>query len=357
MILCHSKGSIAKAKMFNQPEVCVISDLHFGVHQNSPIWHQTALEFAKWLKKQLNERGIKDIIIAGDVFHNRNDVAVNTLNVVADIFNLWAEFNIVILVGNHDAFYRDRADVNSINILNGWKNITVFTQPTMVDYMHKKLFFCPWGTTLPQIQAADIIFGHFEITSFKMNNFKVCDRGFQPKQLFDKSNLIISGHFHLREERNYEDGTIIYLGSPYEMDWSDKDSSKGVYILDLCTKKHQVIENTLSPKHVEIRLTDLIKNGLKDLNIKGNIVRFVVDKDIDTEKIDLLGTRLASYQPLSFNIEYYCFAQTDQSIDLQQADVGVNITKIISDFVEAMEVKNKEKVNEYVLELYQRVQQ
>lgn len=343
--------------MFNQPEVCVISDLHFGVHQNSPIWHQTNLNFAKWLKHQLNQLGIKDIIIAGDVFHNRNDVAVNTLNVVAQIFNLWSEFNIVILVGNHDAFYRDRADVNSINILSGWKNITVYTEPTAIEYMHKKLLFCPWGTTLDQMPVSDIIFGHFEITSFKMNNFKVCDKGFQPKELFEKSNLIISGHFHLREERVYEDGTVVYLGSPYEMDWGDKDSAKGVFILDLCTKRYKIIENVESPKHVEIRLTDLIKNGLKNLSIKGNIVRFIVDKEVDTDKIDILAKKLTSYQPLSFNIEYYCFAQTDQNIDLQQADLGVNITKTISDFIDAMEVKNKAKVNEYVLELYQRAKQ
>ena len=343
--------------MFQQPEVCVISDIHIGVHSSSAIWHETTIKWGRWLKEKLKNIGIKDIIICGDIFHNRNDVSVNTLNTASELFNIWSEFNIAILIGNHDAYYRDRADVNSVNILSGWKNITVFTQPTTIEYAHRKLLFCPWGTTMEQINHADIIFGHFEITSFKMNNYKICEKGFHTKSLFDKSNLIISGHFHLREERSYEDGTIIYLGSPYEMDWGDKDTSKGAYILDIGTKKYRLIENDISPKHIEIRLTDLIKNGLKNLNISGNIVRFVVDKEIDTDKIDILCKKLVSFQPLSFSVEYYCFSQINQNIDLQQTDLGVNISKTISDFINVMEIKHKDKVNDYVLELYQKAKQ
>lgn len=345
--------------MFTQPEVCVLSDLHFGVHQNSPIWHKTALEFAKWLVVQLKSKGVKDIIIAGDVFHNRNDVAVNTLNVVADIFNLWSEFNIVILVGNHDAFYKDRADVNSINILSGWKNITVYTQPTVIEYMKRKLAICPWGTTIEQIPNADIVFGHFEIVSFKMNNFKVCDRGFTTDELFDKSNLVITGHFHLREERNYNNGTVIYLGSPYQMDWGDKDSTKGIYFLDLISKNYTFVENPLSPKHVEIKLTDLIRakgiSGVKDL-IPGNIVRFVVDKEIETEKVDILAKKLNSFQPIAFNIEYFCFVDANQMVDVQ-ADLGVDITQTINEFIQAMDIKEKDQVYDYVIELYVKAKQ
>lgn len=345
--------------MFTQPEVCVISDMHFGVHQNSPLWHETALKWVAWLSKELRNRGIRDIIIAGDVFHNRNDIAVNTLNVVATIMTELSDFDIKILVGNHDAFYKDRSDVNSISIFNGWKNITIYTEPTTVDYMGRKLLFCPWGTTIDQMPASDIIFGHFEIASFKMNNFKVCDHGFSTDELFKKTRLVMTGHFHLREERVYDEGAVIYLGSPYELDWSDKDSVKGIYILDLRSAQYSFLENTLSPKHVEIKLTDLIRaknlNGLKD-SIKGNIVRFIIDKEIESDKVDILAKKLNSFQPLTFSIEYFCFSQVEQVVDLQ-TDLGVDTAKTIDDFIQAMDVKHKTKVYDYVMELYTKAKQ
>ena len=59
-------------------EVGVFSDPHYGVHRNSEIWHKIALDHAKWAAEQFKQRGIKDIIIPGDIFHDRNDIAVNS---------------------------------------------------------------------------------------------------------------------------------------------------------------------------------------------------------------------------------------------------------------------------------------
>jgi DNA repair exonuclease SbcCD nuclease subunit len=345
--------------MFTQPEVCIISDLHIGTHCNSPLWHTTVLNFFDWLKTQLKSCGIRDIIICGDVFHNRNDVSVNTLSTATAAFKKLDDFNIHILVGNHDAFYKDRSDVNSIDILGGWKNITVYKDVAVIDYMGSKLAFCPWGTTIDQIPNADIVFGHFEIASFKMNNFKVCDHGFIAEDLFKKTNMVITGHFHLKEERLYKNGTIIYLGSPVELDWGDKNTTKGIYLLDLLTKKYRFVENTISPKHVEVKLTNLIKNGLATIkdDVKGNIVRFIVDKELETDKIDLIAKKISGYQPIAFDIEHFCFSQTDQTSDVQQTDSGVDITQTIHEFVNAMDIKEKEKVYSYIIELYNKTNQ
>ncbi len=77
------------------------------------------------------------------------------------------------------------------------------------------------------------MFGHFEIQSFKMNQYKVCTEGIKSRDLLKHSPLVITGHFHLRDERKYRDGTILYLGNPFQMDFGDVDSSKGYYILDI----------------------------------------------------------------------------------------------------------------------------
>ena len=179
-------------------KVCCIADLHIGVHQNSISWHETALKWAQWLKEELNNKDIKDIFILGDLYHYRDEIAVNTIHVVNQILNLWSEFNIVILVGNHDSFYKDRSDIDSLSILDGWKNITVISDLTKQTILGKECTFLPWGFNLKDVSKSDVLFGHLEIETFKMNSHKACDHGIKTKDLLSKADLIMTGHFHLR---------------------------------------------------------------------------------------------------------------------------------------------------------------
>ena len=199
----------------NKRKVCCVSDIHVGVHQNSTMWHDISLQWARWLHDELKDKGITDIIIPGDLFHYRDEIAVNTIHVVTEMLMIWKDFNIVLLVGNHDAFYKDRSEINSLSILAGWKNITVVSEPTHYECFNRKIMICPWGTTPNQIKKSDIVFGHFEIASFKFNQHKICEDGINSSHLLKKAPLIITGHFHLREERKYKAGNILYLGNPY----------------------------------------------------------------------------------------------------------------------------------------------
>ena len=119
---------------FGRRKICCVSDIHVGVHQNSNMWHEISLKWARWLRDELKEKQITDIVIAGDLFHYRDEIAVNTIHVVTEMLRIWSDFQIYIIVGNHDAFYKDKSDINSLSILSGWSNITVFSEPTMVQY-------------------------------------------------------------------------------------------------------------------------------------------------------------------------------------------------------------------------------
>ena len=110
---------------------------------------------------------IKDIFILGDVFHHRSEISVNTLSVSQQFFKILEDFNIIILVGNHDAYYRDRSDVNSISIFDGWSNITTIDESYSDNFFGKTLSFWPWGCPIENIPESDILFGHFEIESFR----------------------------------------------------------------------------------------------------------------------------------------------------------------------------------------------
>ena len=97
----------------NKSKVCCVSDIHIGVHQNSNQWYSITKLWAEWLRDELVKRDIRDIIVCGDFFHYRDEIAVSTIHFATDILNIWRDFNIIMLVGNHDAYYKDKSDINS----------------------------------------------------------------------------------------------------------------------------------------------------------------------------------------------------------------------------------------------------
>lgn len=340
-------------------KVCCIADLHIGIHQNSIFWHETALKWAEWLKGELIAKDIHDIFILGDIYHYRDEVAVNTIHTVHNILNIWKDFNIVIIVGNHDAYYKDRSDINSLSILNGKNNITVIDKPTTTEIFGKKLSFLPWGSTITDLQKSDIMFGHFEIESFKMNSFKVCDHGTKTSDLLNKANLILTGHFHLRDERVYPEGTIVYVGNPFEMDFGDTGTTKGYYILDIEKQKYDFFENKISPKHKKITLTELAQIKLTDNSVleglfKNNIVKIIIDKKVSSDNIDLLLKKISGFEPFSLGVDYLLY-DNNIAVDEQSYDAsGVDLQKTIEEFINVLEIDNKKTVIDYCLDLYKR---
>lgn len=343
--------------MFNKSRVCCISDIHVGVHQNNALWHDITLDWAAWLKKELLEKNIKDIVISGDLFHYRDEIAVNTMQVVTKMLNMWKNFNIILLVGNHDSYYKDRVDVNSLSILSGWNNITVFDRAEMVHAFNRKLLFCPWGTRVEEMQPCDIMFGHFEIESFKMNQYKVCTEGVRSKDLLKNAPLVITGHFHLRDERKYKNGTVLYLGNPFQMDFGDVDGTKGYYLLDIKTGSYDFYENNLSPKHKKIYLSKLVKYpGITD-DVKkmfvNNIVKFIVDKHISPDEIDLLLTKFSELDPISINTDYEINFNKFGIDEQDEVNIsGIDIAEAIEEFINMLDVENKSELISETLELY-----
>ena len=63
---------------------------------------------------------------------------------------------------------------------------------------------------------SDIMMGHFEISGFEMHGGHFSQVGFDKKE-FRKFDTVFSGHYHKKSD----DGQIYYLGTPYQMMWSD----------------------------------------------------------------------------------------------------------------------------------------
>tara|TARA_R110002020_G_scaffold121030_2_gene275418 strand:- start:1315 stop:2370 length:1056 start_codon:yes stop_codon:yes gene_type:complete len=342
-----------------KPKVAIFSDLHLGVHSNSVDWHGYAIEWANWFKDECKRKNIKDIIFCGDWHHNRSEISVNTLQVSADILDILSDFNIIAITGNHDMYYKHRTDVNSLSIFKKRKNVTILNYPETIEAFDRTITFCPWNTNIKELPKSDVLFGHFEIETFKMNSYKVCEEGLKVKDLLSKSELIISGHFHTRHQKKFGKGTILYVGNPFQMDFGDVNNTKGYYILNLDNMEYDFFPNNISPSYKKISLSELVREGNITPrvihSITNNIVKLKVDMNICQDDMDVLLKKLSSLKPELLTVDYdinfnRLIDNTDDKEDLS----GIDIPQAIEEFVNLLEVKNKKDIIKYTLGLYEK---
>jgi len=157
-----------------------------------------------------------------------------------------------ITIGNHDTYYKNTSEVNSMDELIGSGlrypgRFTVYTEPEVVDFDGLPVLLMPWinannyDKSMEALKSAnsDIIMGHLEINGFAMSAGQMVCQGGWDKKEFKRFETIFSGHFHHKND----DGQIYYLGTPYEIYWSDYNDPKGFHIFDTETRKLERIVN------------------------------------------------------------------------------------------------------------------
>lgn len=341
-----------------QPKVAIVSDLHLGVHSNSSYWHTVGIEWANWLKGELNAQGITDIIFCGDWHHSRSEISVLTLQVSADILDILQEFNLIAITGNHDLYFKHRTDVNSMSIFKRRKNVTIFDTPCTIEKFGRVISFCPWNSDMSTIPKSDVLFGHLETETFKMTASKMCEEGISISEVLDIAPLAISGHFHTRQEKKFGDRSILYCGNPFQMDFGDAGNIKGYYTLDFTDMDLQFYENTVSPHYNKVNLSDLIAIGSLTDEVKeifdGNIVRLKVDKNISNEDMSKLLDILNDLQPESLTVDYDInFNRISNEEDREDLS-GIDVKEAITEFISLLDIENKKDVTKYTIDLYKK---
>jgi DNA repair exonuclease SbcCD nuclease subunit len=209
------------------------------------------------------------------------------------------------------------------------------------------------STEYDEIEKCDALMGHFEIQTFKMNTYKLCEHGFTGKMLGKKSPLIFSGHFHLRDERDYGSYKINYVGNPFEMDFGDSESSKGYYIIDFDSMEYEFFENKISPKHKKIKLSQF--DNSKNI-IGNNIVKIIVDTNIENDELEKYSTNIQQLNPISLSFDNTAaFNPILEELDDEYDLSGVDMEKAITDFVALLDIEDKDSVSSYTINLYKNV--
>ena len=89
--------------------------------------------------------------------------------------------------------------------------------------------------------------------------------------------------------------------------------------------------------------------------LTNNIVKVVIDKNISTEHLDALVSKMNVFKPNDLRIDYdvnYNKIKVDDKVELDLS--GVIIEKAIDEFVNMLDIQNKSEVIEYTINLYNR---
>jgi DNA repair exonuclease SbcCD nuclease subunit len=337
--------------MLKKSKVAIFSDLHLGLYGNSEQWHDVALKWADWIVGELNQQKIKDIFFLGDFFHNRSEISVQTIHVASQILEKFEDFNMVMIVGNHDAYYKNRSDVHSLGLLNGHKNLTIVDKNLTIEEFDKTLLFVPWNSEVPDGKF-DYIFGHFEILNFKMNNYKVCDHGLSAMDLLaSRTGNVYSGHFHLRNSKKFNEGNIHYVGNTFPHDFNDYGNTKGYHILDIEDGTLEFFENTVSPKFNKIFLSK-IKTYTKE-DFENNVIKFIVDIEANEKQVEKVQTYISKFKPFQFHTEYNTVTKSID--DIEEID-AIDLMDSIEEFIDQLKFEEEKdnRILKIMKDLYER---
>jgi len=208
------------------------TDIHFGLKSGSRTHNIDCEEFVKWFCETAKAEGAETCIFLGDWHHNRASTDVSTMNyTVSNLEILNNSFEkVYFILGNHDLFYKDKREINSIEFMRLFPNVIPIKEP----FTQGDVTILPWligdeWQKVPKLKSK-YIFGHLELPHFYMNAMvQMPDHGQLQGSHFQNQDYIFSGHFHKRQQK----GKIVYIGNAFPHNYADaQDDDRGMMLLE-----------------------------------------------------------------------------------------------------------------------------
>lgn len=338
-------------------KIAIITDLHFGVRKNSEVFLHSQ---SKFIKEQfipyLKDHNINTIFMLGDLFDNRSSTNTKVLNEVHNIFeNYLKDFKIWLVVGNHDTYYTSSIEVNSLKPFGSLPNVHLIESITKINIDDLNITLVPWITDnvsfikeFTKIKC-DICMGHFNISGFQYNKWRASDDGIHSK-IFQNCKKVFTGHFHIRNKQKYKNCEIVYVGSPYQLTRNDIDEERGFVILNTEDLSYEYINNNLSLKYIKLKYPQKFSRQ----TIHGNIIDVHVDYDetYNENKVNKYVRKIEEYEPvITPNIFVNNSTIMGGDIDLNAYNIG-SVTDLMREFIDTLEINNKEEIYNSLIELY-----
>ena len=345
-------------------KIALVTDLHFGArNDNLKVAAHQKKFYDEVFFPYLKEHNIKEVIDLGDTFDRRRYISFTSLKAAkAMFFDPLKENGIKthMIVGNHDAVYKNTIELNSIYLLlQEYDNIIEYEKPTDVQIGGCDILMLPWicagnqQETMLAVQhtKAQIVMSHLELKGFEFMRGHIMHDGMDHK-VFDKFDMVCSGHYHHKST----EGNINYLGCPYEMTWQDYQDEKGFHIFDTETRELTRVVNPYNMFYKlwyddqEMDFEDIAKIDFDQY--KDSFVKVIIKNKTNPYLFDSYIERLEKNELINLQI-----VEDHLNLDLEDTDDIINEAEdtvtILDKYVDGLEISaDKDKVKTLMRELY-----
>ena len=342
-------------------KIAVLNDTHCGIRNSSDIFLNNAADFySKVFFPYCKDNDIKQIIHLGDYYDNRKFMNFKAQNHSRKSFldpmrELGMRMDII--PGNHDTYYKNTNDLNSLKELLGYymNEIHIIMEPTVMEYGSLKMAMIPWinqenyDDTMKFIKCckADWCGAHLELDGFEMmrgiKNVHGMDR-----KIFSKFEKVLTGHFHVGSQQD----NIWYLGSQMEFFWSDAHDKKYFHVIDTETREVEKILNPNTLFHKVLYNDDKIDYNNYDVSqCEQKFVKVVVVNKKDSFLFDRFIDRIQSenIHELKIAENFQEFTGENVHDDTMEFD---DTPKIVDSYVDGVDTDlDKDKIKIQMREL------
>ena len=335
--------------------VAIITDTHYGCRKGSKLFQDYFEEFYKNVFfPTLEKEEITTVLHLGDAFDSRKSIDYQSLEwtkrVVLDPL---LKYDVHMLVGNHDAYYKNTNSVNSPSLLlQNYSNIKTYSDPEVIKIGNLNVLLIPWicadneEKTLRLIKnsGCKVAMGHLELNGFQAHRGHIMDDGMD-SIVFDNFTKVFSGHYHTRSNN----GTVFYLGNPYEIFWNDVNDTRGFHIFDTETFEHTPVNNPYK-MYCVIYYDDDNYQTFDTREYENKIVKVIVRKKSNTKKFEKFIDKLYTSNVSELKIVENLQIEENEDFEAYESE---DTLSILNRYVEESEISlDKSIVQKMLHEIY-----
>lgn len=315
-------------------KLAILGDTHFGAGGANVIQHEYMRKFFKDFFQYVDDNNIKTILQLGDLFDVRKHINTWALSFFREVFLkpvIERNLKVVVLLGNHDIFYRESLQISSVEeVLCPYPEwFTIIKEPTETVLEGLSFLLVPWVckenlNTVQSVLArsrSTYCAGHFEFNGFELFRGQLAKTNYDHTE-YKKFEKVFSGHYHHMSSKD----NIIYTGTPYELTWQDCATTKGFFVID--SSSIEMVENphTLYSSFALSEYPTIPESIVRDKHLK-----IKVDIELTPKKREALLEHIYSMKPHTLKL-------IEKSVDVSATtEVGYNdvssVPDIIKDYV------------------------
>lgn len=278
--------------------VLIFSDLHIHPHKRKDERLEDCLKALDWVFDVAEENNITNILFGGDLFHDRQKIEVYTYQRAFETLQKrlnTKNFNLYLLLGNHDLWYNEKTSVSSVVPLSALPNVKIISTPERLVIEGSTWDFIPFThnpvETLNELNKKDgtpeYALGHISLDGALLHGTQYSDVTIEHDgdmisvgaSLFNHYKHTFLGHYHAEQIINEK---VEYIGSPLQLSFGEAFQQKHIIIFNGKTGKKKYVNNDFSPRHLVIKADEVEKYDLEN-----NFVQIKVDDISATDLVSM----------------------------------------------------------------------